>query len=237
MGAPNKVVPPMSVSIQIVLSDKLFLRDPEQTELGRNIVDFSIKLIDELGFEKFTFKKLANAIGSTEASIYRYFENKHKLLIYLVSWYWSWLEYLIDYQTHNIESARRQLEITIRVLANSSTYDPKFSHIDEIALHRIVVAESSKAFLTKDVDGENEEGLFQGYKSLTGKLAGLIGKLAPDYANPRALSVVLIEASRNQMFFAEHLPSLTEINLDDQNKSSLVEFLRHLLFSVLNFED
>ncbi|HHG85414.1 MAG TPA: TetR/AcrR family transcriptional regulator [Bacteroidetes bacterium] len=224
----------MSVSIQIVLSKKLFLRDPEQTELGRRIVDSSIKLIDELGFEKFTFKKLANAIGSTEASIYRYFENKHKMLIYLVSWYWSWLEYLIDYQTHNIESARRQLEITIRVLANSSTYDPNFSHIDEVALHRIVVAESSKAFLTKNVDGENEEGLFQGYKSLANKLADLIRELDSGYPNPRALSVVVIETSRNQMFFSKHLPSLTEIKLDGNDKSPLVDFLRKLMFSVLD---
>ncbi|MEM1000126.1 MAG: TetR/AcrR family transcriptional regulator [Bacteroidota bacterium] len=224
----------MSVSIQIVLSAKLYLRDPEQTELGRNIVDYSIKLIDEIGFEKFTFKKLANAIGSTEASIYRYFENKHKLLIYLVSWYWSWLEYQIQYQTHNIESPERRLKIAVKVLANASTYDPNFSHIDEVALHRIVVAESSKAFLTKEVDGENEEGLFQGYKSLARKLTEVISGVNPDYGLPKALAISVIEASRKQMFFAEHLPSLTEITVEGGDTAQVADFLERLILSVVH---
>jgi AcrR family transcriptional regulator len=74
----------LAVSIKIKLSKKLYLRDPESSELGRNIVSNSVKLIDQLGFEAFTFKKLATEIHSTEASIYRYFENKHKFLIYLI---------------------------------------------------------------------------------------------------------------------------------------------------------
>jgi AcrR family transcriptional regulator len=224
----------MSVSIQIVLSDKLYLRDPEQTDLGRKIVDSGIQLIDELGFEKFTFKKLATAIGSTEASIYRYFENKHKLLIYLVSWYWNWLEYLIDYQTNNIGDPSTCLRIAINVLANASTYDPNFSHIDEVALHRIVVAESSKAFLTKEVDGENEEGLFQGYKSLAGKLVGIIRGVDPEYPYPKALAVSLIESSRKQMFFAEHLPSLTELSIPGGDTSAVAKFLEKMTFQVLS---
>ena len=61
------------------LSEKLFLRDPQETELGRNIIRLSIKMMDEIGFEEFTFKKLAVKIKSTEASVYRYFDNKHKL--------------------------------------------------------------------------------------------------------------------------------------------------------------
>lgn len=223
----------MGISIQIVLSDKLYLRDPEQTDLGRRIVDFSIKLIDELGFEKFTFKKLANAINSTEASIYRYFENKHKLLIYLVSWYWSWLEYLIDYQTHNIEDPKRCLRIAIHVLANASKYDPNFSHIDENALHRIVVSESSKAFLTKQVDGENEEGLFQGYKSLAGRLSSIFSQVDPEYATPKALALTVIEVSRKQIFFAQHLPSLTEFSVANDDTQPIADFLEGVVLSVL----
>ena len=56
-------------------------------------------MIDQLGFEQFTFKKLARAIGSTEASVYRYFDNKHRLLTYLIAWYWKWMEYQINYRT------------------------------------------------------------------------------------------------------------------------------------------
>lgn len=226
----------MGISIQIVLSDKLYLRDPEQTELGRKILDFGIKLIDELGLEKFTFKKLATAIGSTEASIYRYFENKHKLLIYLVSWYWSWLEYLIDYQTNNIEDPKRRFHIAIEVLANSSRYDPNFSHIDENALYRIVVAESSKALMTKAVEAENRAGLFQNYKNFAGKITDLIQSLNPDYPYAKALSLTVIEAARNQIFFALHLPSLTELEVKEDDTLQIATYLEQLVLNAVNIK-
>ena len=80
------------------LNDKLYLRDPQATKLGRRIIQHSILLIDEIGIEDFTFKKLAQRISSTEASIYRYFENKHLLLVYLLCWYWEWMKFQIDYK-------------------------------------------------------------------------------------------------------------------------------------------
>jgi AcrR family transcriptional regulator len=66
----------MELQVQLKMNEKLFVRNPEQTMLGRKIIQRSIQLIQENGFESFTFKKLAEEIGSTEASIYRYFENK-----------------------------------------------------------------------------------------------------------------------------------------------------------------
>ena len=79
----------MELYLKITMNEKLFLRNPEETELGKNIIQRSIVLIHEIGFEAFTFKKLAAEIGTTEAGVYRYFENKHLLLIYIVDWYWS----------------------------------------------------------------------------------------------------------------------------------------------------
>ena len=80
----------MSV-ISIQLGNNLYCKDPQSTELGKKIVLHSIKLISELGFEAFTFRKLSMQIDSTEASIYRYFDNKHRLLVYLIAWYWAWM--------------------------------------------------------------------------------------------------------------------------------------------------
>ena len=74
----------MELYLKITMNEKLFLRNPEETELGKNIIQQSIVLIHEIGFEAFTFKKLAAEIGTTEAGVYRYFENKHLLLIYIV---------------------------------------------------------------------------------------------------------------------------------------------------------
>lgn len=224
----------MSIPIQIILSDALYTRNPEQTELGRKIIISSIKLIDELGFEKYNFKRLSIEISSTEPSIYRYFANKHRVLVYLVAWYWSWLEFLIDYQTNNIEDPRKRLQNALRVLANASNYDPTFSHIDENALHRIVVAESSKAFLTKEVDGENEKGLFQGYKSLVNKLADIISEISPDMKYPHSLALTVIEASRKQIFFAQHLPSVTEVSVVGNDTSQVADYLEFLLFTILD---
>ena len=79
--------------IKIQVNPKLYLKDPHTSELGEKILKKSIILIDELGFEHFTFKKLATEINSTEASIYRYFESKQKLTFYLINWYWSFIEY------------------------------------------------------------------------------------------------------------------------------------------------
>jgi len=224
----------MSVTIKIKVNEKLYLRDPEQTALGRKIIDNSIQLIDELGFELFTFKKLAKRIGSTEASVYRYFENKHKLLVYLISWYWHWLEYQIDYQTNNIEKPEHKLKIVLKVLSESFKYDPEFSHIDEEVLGKIVVSESAKTYLTKKVETEHQEGFFQAYKNLCNKISKIIKEIKPDYSYPVALVSTIIETAHEQIFFAEHLPTLTEIKVFAGDKSEIVSFLENLVFSVLN---
>ena len=65
----------MDLQLQIKMNEKLFIKDPQQTELGKKIVLHSVQLIHDEGFEAFTFKKLAQSIGTTEAGIYRYFEN------------------------------------------------------------------------------------------------------------------------------------------------------------------
>ncbi len=199
-------------TLQLLMNENLFLRDPQETDLGRKIVQESIAMIDELGFEKFTFKKLAARIDSTEASIYRYFENKHRLLVYLIAWYWNWLEYRIDFGTQNIFDPHQKLEIALKIIAIKKEKDPSFPEIDEEALYRIVIAESDKTYLTKQVDEDNKEGLFRGYKSLCKRIAGFIREINPDYSFPHALISTVLEAAHQQIFFAQHLPSLTELS-------------------------
>ncbi|MFZ7146229.1 MAG: TetR/AcrR family transcriptional regulator [Bacteroidota bacterium] len=132
------------------MNHNLFLRDPEETELGREIIKNSIILIHKTGFESFTFKKLAEKIGTTEAGIYRYFENKHRLLIYIVSWYWSWLEFKVMVHTNNIESPEIKLKKIIKILATDVKDELETKHIDEQLLHQIVRMEGSKAYLTRN---------------------------------------------------------------------------------------
>lgn len=222
----------MATSIRIRLNEKLYLRDPEETELGRKILKEGIELIDELGFEQFTFKKLASEIKSTEASIYRYFENKHRLLAYLISWYWVWLEYRIAFQTNNIENPREKLRIIFRVISEAQKDDPD-TELNEVALHRIVVAESSKAYLTKNVDAANKDGLYREYKNLCKKIAKVIYEINPDYPYAHSLVSMLIEASHHQVFFAQHLPSLTDLKINQEVCGQLEKYLQHILFSAI----
>lgn len=218
--------------LQLYVNDKLYFRDPQETELGRKIVQESVRMIDELGFEKFTFRKLAEVINSSEASVYRYFENKHRLLLYLIAWYWNWLEYRIDVSTQNIKDPNRRLNIALEIIAEKKGQDPTFPQIDEEALYRIVIAESDKTYLTKQVDDDNKEGLFQEYKNLCGKIVIYVLEINPDYEFPHSLVSTALLMAHQQLFYARHLPSLTDLNpgknheLEQQN----TRFIKDLIF-------
>ncbi|MEM6524388.1 MAG: TetR/AcrR family transcriptional regulator [Bacteroidota bacterium] len=221
-------------TLQLLMSENLFLRDPQDTELGRKIVQESIKMIDELGFEGFTFKKLAIRIDSTEASIYRYFENKHRLLVYMIAWYWNWLEYKIDFGTQNITDPEKKLEIALGIVSERKTADPFFPQIDEEALYRIVIAESDKTYLTKQVDEDNKEGLFRGFKSLCHKIATFILEINPEFEFAHSLISTALQAGHQQLFYAQHLPSLTDFDKDkdDLHKRNM-DFLTTMVFNTI----
>jgi AcrR family transcriptional regulator len=213
--------------IQIKVVEQVYLKDPESSKLGKKIITHGILLIDKLGLEDFTFKKLAEAIGSTEASVYRYFENKHKLLIYLTAWYWSWIEYQVLFSTNNIPTAIEKIEIAVKVLSKPVRFDPTFLHINEEALYRVVISESAKAYLTKAVDSDNKEGFFVSYKRLCNLIANLITTINPGYKYPHSLISTVIEATHNQRFFSEHLPRLTDI--EQGKEEEIIEFLMDLI--------
>lgn len=217
------------------LSENLFVRDPQETELGRNIIQRSIKMIDKLGFEDFTFRKLATAINSTEASIYRYFDNKHKLLIYLIDWYWTWVEHQIDFHTNNIKDPVVRLKLCIEKLSEEKQFDPGVAYFDGAALQRIAAAEFEKTFLTKQVDDDNKQGLFLPYKSLCKKVASIVLEVNPNFEFPNALVSTVMIALKHQLYYAEHLPSLTDIRYDPKkHHKKLNLFLETLVFNTIS---
>ena len=216
-------------NLQIKVNDKTFVKDPESSDLGKRIVGQSIALIEEIGFEAFTFKKLGVKIQSNESSIYRYFENKHKLLLYLTSWFWAWTEYQIVIQTFSITDPIIKLEKIIEIITRKVEQDSKFSDIDEVILNKIVINESSKSFLTKEVDNENKEGYFSIYKRLVSRIKDAIDLVNSDYAFSSSLASTLVEGSLHQHFLAEHFPSITNINGNTKG----AEFYKNLIFNTL----
>ena len=220
----------MELYLKIKMNEKLFLRDPEQTELGKKIIQHSIQLIYKNGFELFNFKKLAEDIGTTEAGIYRYFENKHRLLIYITAWYWGWLQYRVIYNTNNIKDPIVKLKKVIKLLATTVVDDDKTIHINEDLLHQIIISEGSKAYLTKHVSEDNKEQLFKPYKDLCAVIADIILECNPKYKYPRSLASTIIEMAHFQNFFMNNLPSLTDFGTTKDEKK-VVSFLEDLVFS------
>lgn len=224
----------MSIAIKINLNERLYLRDPQLTELGKKILKHSILLMDEIGFEAFNFKKLAAEMESTEASIYRYFENKHLLLIYLVNWYWEWVSYLIDMHTRNIDDAKRCLKIIIDTFVYASKENPSVEYINESVLHRLVIAEGTKTYHTKLVDSENKDGFFGNYKRLVEKVSLCINKCNSEFKYPRALATSLFEMANNHIYFAQHLPRLTDVRVQGENFDEVEQMLEEFAFGILD---
>ena len=223
----------MDLKISIRLNEKLFLRDPESSDLGQRIVKYGIEMIHKLGFESFTFKKLGEEIHTTEASIYRYFENKHRLLLYIITWYWSYLEYQVVFNINNMADSDEKIRRVIDLLTHElddSLGQIEFNHK---ALYEIVISESSKAYLSKEVDNNNSDHLFKPYKDLCERIANLFSEYNETYTYPHSLASTVIEAAHFQHFFAQHLPRLTDVTKEDKDKT-IQSFLEHLVFATLS---
>lgn len=201
-------------------------KDPDSSELGQTIIKRTIDLLAETGLENFTFKKLASEIGTSEASIYRYFDNKHKLLTYLVGWYWSWVEYQIAFNTNNLPSPEEKLRIAIHIVTSPVPATNEGFSFSIKNLHQIVLTESPKTYLSASVDEENSHGYFKDYKNVVKRISEFIHEINPDYKFPHSIISTVVEGSHQQQFFAAHLPSLTDC---EATAASVQEFFVELV--------
>mgnify|MGYP006140085611 CR=1 FL=1 len=195
--------------IRVDVSPSLYLKDPFSSELGILIVREGSLMIQELGLEQFTFKKLASKIGSTDAAVYRYFENKHKLLLYLSAWYWAWMEHNYVYATANLIDPDERLSLAIRLMVDGPIYRQN-DFLDPDLLRYIVVNESLKGYLTKEVDSEHESGIFSQVYRFSDRVTSLIREINPSYLFPKALVSTLMESSLMQSFNSQHLPGMID---------------------------
>ncbi len=216
-------------SIKIQVNEKIYVKDPETSKLGKKIIQESILLIDAIGFDNFTFKKLGEKIGSNESSIYRYFENKHKLLVYLSSWYWSWMEYKLFFATNNITDPLEALKRAITVVTEKVEDDETTEHINESILNKIIISEFTKTLHTKEVDEENKIGFFLIYKRVINRIVTLINQVNPDYPYAKSLASSIIEGALHQQFLRDHLTTITNCN----EKISPTDFYIHLITTIL----
>ena len=197
-------------TFKITIPEGVFIKDPETSVLGKNIITQGMELIHEMGFDGFTFKKLGTHIGSNESSIYRYFENKHKFLLYLSSWYWAWVEYNLVMETHSITDPKEKIIQAVTVLTRKVDNDSSNTPINLVLIHKIMISEFSKSFLTKSVDQENEQGLFVAYKRVHSRLQGFIKVANPSYNFSASLANTILAGALQQYYYKDHFPSLTD---------------------------
>jgi AcrR family transcriptional regulator len=222
----------MDFQLSFKVNEHIYLRDPESSELGKQIVKNAIDLIYELGFEHFTFKKLATKMSTTEASIYRYFENKHRLLLYILNWYWSYMEFLVDFTIQNIQDPKEKLTKIITLFTQSLPESVGQLDYNKSFLNQIILSESSKVYLIKEVKEINSFQVFKPYKDLCNKISEVILSLNPTYAYARSLSSTLIETAHSQQYFSKNLPRLTDV-ANQKEEEFVFNFLSQLVFSAL----
>lgn len=216
-------------NITITVNPKLYVKNPETSDLGKKIIQKSILLMNEIGFENFTFKKLGEQIGSNESSIYRYFESKHKLLLYLSSWYWSWLEYRMVISTTNIPDPMEKLVRAITIVTEKIEDDSTTIHINEAVLNKIIIAEFTKTLLTKEVDEENKEGFFLVYKRVINRIIEIIQEVNPQYVFAKSLASSIVEGSLHQHFLKDHLKTITDCNENNSPTHFYIDLVQKIL--------
>jgi len=216
--------------VALTINDTLYMKDPNSSSLGVRIIKEGISLLDEVGFEQFTFKKLALRIETTEASVYRYFESKHQFLLYLINWYWGMIEYRLAFETANISDAKVKLKKAIHLLTSIPDPEVEIVFDAEVTLKRVVINEASKVYFTKEVDKENEHGAYAVYKSIVSKVVEILEEINPNYPYGAMLVTTIIESSNQQRFFGEHLPRLTNTS---PQKDTFEQFALDLVFKTL----
>jgi AcrR family transcriptional regulator len=203
----------------------LYLKDPESTELGRAILREGLALLNELGLEAFTFRKLAQRIGSTEVTLYKYFPNKQRLLQYYFQLYWMWLRQVGAAEVERSADARTALERIVDALCGVWPRRLPPLQLGPAALRRLVIEEGMKSYLHKQVDDDNARRLFLPYKELCGFVADRIVACRADVPMPRSFATTLVEMAHSLPFAMEHLPSLTELS----SRKDLRSLARHLV--------
>jgi len=208
-------------SIKIELNPHLFQKDPESSELGRKILSNSLAMIDEMGLERFTFGKLAKVLCTTESSIYRYFESKHKLLLYFYNWYWGWIDLQLAFNTHNLADAELKLNRALEIICQPGANQQIPNGLNFEQLINIVISESSKTYLTKAVDKENQHGLFLNFKKVSKHLADIMLEINPTFNHANTLASTSIVGILHQQYFAIHIPSLSDVKSDKDELSNV----------------
>jgi len=143
------------------------------------------------------------------------------------------MEFLVDFTIQNIQDPKEKLIKIINLLTQSLPESVGQLDYNKSYLNQIVLSESSKVYLIKEVKEINSFQVFKPYKDLCNKISEVMLSLNPTYAYSRSLSSTLIETAHSQQYFSNNLPRLTDIS-SEQDEKFVFNFLSQLVFSALN---
>lgn len=226
----------MNWPLSFIANEKLYLRNPQESDLGKNILREGMIMMYELGLEDFTFKKLAVKLNTNESSQYRYFENKNRLLQYYFEWYWKWLDYQVFVFTQNITNQTTNLDIILQIITSQKKMENSLDYWNKDNLLRnLYIKEGDKAYLTHQVLQDNQLRLFKTYKDLCYKISVIISQIDPSFPYPRSLTSTIMEMAHHQIYFMNNLPSLTDF-AQNKDEKEVYNFLKELCSRSLRIE-
>jgi hypothetical protein len=138
----------------------------------------------------------------------------------------------VVFKLQDIKDPKKKLQAIIYLLTHELPEKLGHSDYNKIYLNQIVIADSSKVYLVKDVHEFNKEEVFKPFKELCDQIAEIISVYNPSYKYANSLSSTLLETSHDQQYFATYLPKLT--NANSKNTSDYAaEYLEDMLFRIL----
>ncbi len=216
--------------LQVKVDEAFFLKDPETSDVGKKMIQQGILLMEEIGIEEFTFKKLSEKIKSPESTIYRYFTNKYQFLAYLCSWYWSWLDYKLAFSLANLNLSSKKIDILFEVLSDKPELINQYKYISGASLLKVVQQEASKILHYHSMDLKHKLAYNKGFKIVCGRIEKVIHEINPSFKNPKALTLVLIEGYYQHQSLLRKNETLTDI----KNKEELERFWKILFLNSLS---
>jgi hypothetical protein len=142
------------------------------------------------------------------------------------------MEFMVTFKLENVTDKKEKLKNIVFLLTHELSESNSPFDYNKKYLNQIVIAESSKVYLVKEVAEINKNEVFKPYKDLCAKIAEAISRYNPTYKFPRSLSTTLIETSHHQQYFSVYLPKLTDVS-SKNNAEYTSQFLEDFLFKVL----
>lgn len=217
-------------SFRMSLGEEFYLRNPQDTELGRRIVETSLAMIVKDGFIPFSIKKLAVSIKTTEASVYRYFSNKECILLYCIGMFWAETEFRIKFQTNNMNNPKDRLSAIIDILTDEhGAAEQEFETSHFTLLRNLACLNNSLIFILMEVQKQHQitkAALMPIIKSVYGSINDSVSQLVSDKSKAFMLTETIISFCLNSQ---KKLQVMEPEKSEDQIKKRIKKYLLGLL--------